>query len=200
MQGRAVGERGPLARQQRLHPGDQRIAWLEAVELGLGRAECRGRWGRPWPPPRARPRPRPCGRTRRRARLCWRPRPAGQAPPGDGAVIGRKRRLELAHRLKDLTHRVVRLRAFRRGEGGAPGGVERLFEAVQLLQRLRARRERPRMRGREGEERVECRQRVGMAMPRSVDRCEVDVGVGEPRTEFDRASRHDSARSYSPWS
>ena len=31
MQGRAVGERGPLARQQRLHPGDQRIAWLERL-------------------------------------------------------------------------------------------------------------------------------------------------------------------------
>ena len=57
-------------------------------------------------------------------------RRAGQ---GGGAIVGRKRRLELAHRLTDLADRIVRLGAFGRGEGSALRRVERLVKPVELL-------------------------------------------------------------------
>ena len=41
MQRRAIGERDPLARQQRLHLADQRIARLEALEVGLAEQDPR---------------------------------------------------------------------------------------------------------------------------------------------------------------
>ena len=46
------------------------------------------------------------------------------------------------------------------------------------------------MPGREGEQRVERPQRVGVAMARGRDGGEIDIGVGEPRIELDRAPRH----------
>ena len=69
-----------------------------------------------------------------------------------GAIVGRERRLELAHRLTDLTDGVVRLRAFRRREGCALRRVQRLVQPVELLQRQRPRGERARMPRREGEQ------------------------------------------------
>ena len=94
-------------------------------------------------------------------------RRAGQ---GGGAVVGRERRLELAHRLKDLADRVVRLGALGRRKRRALRRVERLVEPVELLQRQRPRRERARMPGREGEERVEHPQGVSVAVARGLRR------------------------------
>ena len=108
----------------------------------------------------------------------------GGAGQGGGAVVGRERRLEVAHRLKDLAHRIVRLGALGRLERGALCRVERLVEPVERLQRQRPRRERPRMPGREGEKRVERPQRVSVLVARRLDCGEIDIGVGEARVQL----------------
>ena len=182
-------ERNPLARQQRLHLADQRIARLEALEVRLAEQDAR----------RMREGPR---------RFLHRLRGFDfaaelheeRAPVGDrvhlrrtgqrgGAVISRERRLERAHGLKDLADGVMRFRAFRRREGCALRRVQGLVQPVQLLQRQRSSSERSRMRRRKGEQGVEHMQGVRMTVAYSVGGGEIDVGVGEARVELDRAAR-----------
>jgi hypothetical protein len=110
MQRRPIRERNPLARQQRLHLADQRIARLEALEVGLAEQN-----------------PRRMREGHRR--LLHRPRGLRltaelheeRATVGDrihlrrtgqrgSAVINRERRPELAPGLKDLPDGVMRLR------------------------------------------------------------------------------------------
>ena len=187
VQGGAVGERNPLARQQRLHSGDQRIAGLEPAQLCLAEQDPR-RIGEG------------LGRRLHRLTRLGLPSELHEERPavGDGvhlrrtgkaggAFIGRQRRFELAHGLKHLADRVVRLRGLRRGERRALGPIHRLVEPVEILQGQRFRGERASMRRREGEQRVERAQGVGGAMTRGLHAGEIDIGVDEPRIEFDRA-------------
>ena len=90
----------------------------------------------------------------------------------------------------NLAEGVVRLRIFRGGQHGAPSRIERLVEPVEFLQRQRSCRKRARVRRREGEERIENAQGLGVVMPRGLYRGEVDVSVGEARVPLDRPSRH----------
>ena len=190
VQRRPVREGDPFARDQRLHLPDQRIAGLEALEVGLTEQDPR-RIGEG-----------PGGLLHRLHRLGLAAELHEQrAAVGDrvhlrgagqrgGAVVGRERRLELAHRLEDLAHRIVRLGALRRRKSRSLRRVERFVEPVELFQRERCRRKRPRMARREGQERLQRMQGVGMAMARGVDRGEIDIGVGEMRLKLDGAARH----------
>ena len=105
------------------------------------------------------------------------------------AIIGGKRRVELAHRLQHEAMGVMGFRMVRCRRDRAARGIERRFQPVELLQRQGPRGQPGGMQGREGQQRIKPAQRFGVALPRGLDGGEIDIGVGKLRVEVDGAAR-----------